>query len=88
MLISWYGNKTNPAATSSHHLMTTMLNVFPIKFQLRTLVKSEIYEGDSPEPHTSLENTFPKRVSAFLSEEDKVLLRDNGDRLCLLHDLC
>ena len=51
------------------------------------LMKSEIYKGGSPEPHTSLENTFPKRVSAFLSEEDKVLLRDNGDRFCLLHDL-
>ncbi|KAL4633673.1 hypothetical protein ACB092_04G139500 [Castanea dentata] len=26
-------------------------------------------------------------VSALLSEDDKVLLRDNGDRFCLLHDL-
>ncbi|KAL4614018.1 hypothetical protein ACB092_07G025100 [Castanea dentata] len=66
---------------------TTMLNGFPIKFQLRSLRKVEFYEGDSPEPHASFENTFRKRVSAWLSEEDKALLRDNGDRFCLYHDL-
>ncbi|KAL4614014.1 hypothetical protein ACB092_07G024700 [Castanea dentata] len=64
-----------------------MLNGFPIKFQLRSLRKVEFYEGDSPEPHASFENTFRKRVSAWLSEEDKALLRDNGDRFCLYHDL-
>ena len=64
-----------------------MLNVFPIKFQLLRVETSEVYGGYSPEPYNSSENTFRKSVSAWLSEEDKVLLHDNGDRFCLYQDL-
>ncbi|KAK4564938.1 hypothetical protein RGQ29_006830 [Quercus rubra] len=79
--------QSQPSSNPQPPSQTTMLNVFPIKFQLRSLRKVEFYEGDSPEPHASFENTFRKRVSAWLSEEDKVLLRDNGDRFCLYHNL-
>ena len=84
--------QSQPTSTSSNQppSQTTMLNVIPIKFHMRWVEKLEIYQGNHPERLTQLLPSIVcpliKTVSALLSE-DKVVLRDNGDRFCLFHDL-
>lgn len=81
--------QSQPASTSSNQpsSQTTMLNVFPIEFHMRWVEKLDIREGNRPERLTPFDSISIKTVSALLSEDDKVLLRDNGDRFCLFHDL-
>nr|POE68312.1 hypothetical protein CFP56_34332 [Quercus suber] len=54
---------------------------------MRWVEKLEIYERNRPERLTPFDSISIKTVSALLSEDGKVLLRDNGDRFCLFHDL-